>query len=306
MNKIYTIIKEHMKNDKLLSYNDLLNYALRLKYENELDKYVENVKFSNTDSKYDQVNRILAINPYEIFIKTNKCPLYSNSIGKIISDEDYNTHACVSNSLNIYNLLTINHEITHAVQKKIMEKKLSDFYQSDFYLLRYILLKISNIAGGYDEYYFDNKAYNNFHDYFFFEYDACISSYLEVIALMNAFNLDKLHDEIVKINALCASYIHFSYKNINDFKSPSTPRKNTLKIFYKVLELMKRDNISLEEDDEAFIRKFEKINVSMPSDQIERIRLGLQLSESVHSYINDIAFKKKKTLNLFHEVKNIS
>lgn len=303
VNRIYTIIKEHMINGKLLSNKDLSNYVLRLSVEKELDEYIERLNFNMAKNAYNSADKRLLLNPYGIFKKSNKCPLYSNSIKKI--DENYSAHIGINNCLNIYRLLAVNHETTHAEQIKIMTKKLSDFEEDDFNLLRYILIITSQIAGFYDEKYFGNYAYKNFHDYFFFEYDAWITSYLEVISLMNSFNLDELHNQIVIINELFASYIHFAYKSIKDLEKSSTPRKNSVKIFYRILKQMEENNISLDDDNTKIINECEKINFKIPSDQLESLRLGLPLSESVHSYIDDIAFKRKKTLNLFSDIRSI-
>lgn len=102
---------------------------------------------------------------------------------------------------NVEVIITIFHELTHAVQKiQVFDNETYKKYPSYYVMLVSNYFKIIN----------DNRFYRRFHDYFIIEYTANVCSHLLTIDLLKKHNLDysKVENEL-------EDYINYSSLELN-------------------------------------------------------------------------------------------
>ena len=127
------------------------------------------------------------------------------------------------------------------------------------------------------------------------EYNANIEAYFEVIALLNAYKLENLNDDLVKLNNIAAKHIIYLYSDINKKGEYSTPVRNSLKLYKHLLETCLEHDVEIDVE-KNIILTMEK---EQPEDELNRILLGYSLSTENYYKIKDISKGKIKTLNLF-------
>lgn len=228
------------------------------------------------ESRYYTKERILYYNPDDIFIRGNNT---YPSFDLIISEfERRNRILHDENEYNIYNIHGINHELNHIVQLKICS-------EDDTFLKRILLYDLQLIAMDFKLH--NGIHYKRLHDNFYCEYNANIESYIRTLELFSSFNLDELDALLVRANKIIANHIIYMYTDLTDKQKLSNPIDNLLKIHQMISD--------------------EEINLSLglPSsvDNIERIRLGMQMDDNTFKYLYDISKGKKKTLNMFEDIR---
>ena len=243
-----------------------------------LSHFISDIIMSDEmESRYYTKERILYYNPNDIFTSSNyNCP----SFDLIISEfERRNRLLNDENEYNIYSIHGINHELSHIVQLKICS-------ESDSFLKSILLYDLQLIAMDFK--FHNGIHYKNLHDNFYCEYNANIESYIKTLELFNSFNLDELDALLVKANKIIANHIIYMYTDLTDKQKLSNPIDNLLKI---------KNMISDEEIN---------LSIDLPSsiNNIECIRLGMQINDSTFKYLYDISKGKKKTLNIFEDIRN--
>lgn len=298
---IYKNIKQHFIENRLFSNETLLEFIKQKIYEDSLEDYISSVEISaNCESGFNMKNNSLTINPNEILYDTadKRIP----NIINIISRREKRTGLISNpNSVNIYNLCSVRHELEHALQEKMLIDDVTEISNDNcFNVWKLLLIEKDLITSNCDETYFHNYFYNKYHDYFFLEYSANIESYLETLYLVNVFNISDIKDILVLFNNIVAKNLLFLYRDIENTRNLSTPSKNALKMHRHILGLLKKGNIKIEPANFDVYK-----GIDTPKEQIDRLKLGLSISSKVMNHINNVATNKDKTLNLFDDIRNI-
>lgn len=286
---IYKEIGCYLSFNKLFSNDMLFDYIEKRINEEELDEYVNEILFdSESENYYISEKKVLCINPYEILCdaKNNNKPDSMNLISK------YERDNCIVfnyNSVNIYNLFAINHEINHIIQNKIEES-------FDEHNIKKLLLLKDLIISNMDVVHFNEKYYNKYHDYFFHEYNANIDAYLETVHLLNSYNIDNIKEILIRFNQIIASHILYSYSDICNNEKLSTPINNILKLYNHILDKIKDKEINT--CDLSLYK-----DCKIPKNNIDRLRIGFSLDNNVIKYLEDVKEYNVKTLNLFDKIK---
>lgn len=286
----YGYIKDNLKNNILINDFLIMDYIHTRINEESINDLVNCVSTTDIgESYYDPENKELCINTEEIFENNidNNIP----DLLKLISKKDKKYYKLDNpNYGNIYNLFTINHEIAHLVQKR-------EIISNDD-ILKKNLFYFGKIIEAVDNTFFKSFYYHKFHDRFYNEYNANIEAYFEVIALLNAYKLNNLNDDLVKLNNIAAKHIIYLYSDINKKGEYSTPVRNSLKIYKHMLEVCKKHDVQLDIEKDIILN----IEKEQPEDELNRILLGYSLSTYNYYHLKDIANGKVKTLNLFDEI----
>lgn len=205
------------------------------------------------------------------------------------------------NKVNLYNFFVINHEIEHANQIKLLNTLDPDEHLDDLYTIwRYLLLIKDVLLENNSIIYFNDMPYNNYHDYYISEYDANINSYINTLNFLNNLNIKEIETNIKGFNMLIAKNLLYLYRDIENKRKLSTPSKNFIKLHNHVRRLLESRNIYNPENFFDIYRGIEK-----PSLQIERLKLGFQISKDTYEYLTLVSKEKHKTLNLFNDIMNL-
>ena len=144
----------------------------------------------------------------------------------------------------------------------------------------------------------NRETYDKYHDFFFSEYDADINSFINTLNFINGLNIDEINANIEKFNMLIAQTILRRYKNVHNKRKFSTPYENFLDLYNYI-----NRNLKISASLTKYIDEFKEF--SIPSSQIERLKLGLDLDFYTYEYLTLVSKKKHKTLNLFNDIMNL-
>lgn len=278
------MIKENFINKKFIDDTIFLEYIKEEIIKRNLENYIENIIFNKDDeNEYSIQDKRITINLDYILFKS------SNIIENMITKKEQNNGIIKDmNNVNIYNLYVINHELEHANQTKfLLDSKLNSKYLNFKYsLLVKDLLLVDNIFT-----FLNKNTYYKYHDIFFSEYDADINSFINTLNFINSLDIDIIEKNIQKFNILIAKTLLKRYKNIKS----NTPYENFMNLYRSIFEYLKIESkyhINYEDYD-------------FPSSQIERLKLGVDISKNTYKYLTLVSKEKHKTLNLFNDIMNI-
>ena len=260
-------------------------------------EYIKKVEFNDKKiNSFNNLEKLITIN-HNYILQKGEIPDLAN----IISNREKKTGKLKNkNSYNLYNFFVINHEIEHASQVKLLYsidpiEHLNEPYTFWRFLLliREILLEDNSIT------YLKDMPYSVYHDYFISEYDANINSYINTLNFFNSLDIKEINKNIEKFNMIIAKNLLYLYRDIENKRKLSTPSKNFIKLHNHVKKLLKSKNIYNPENFFDIYKGIEK-----PSSQIERLKLGFQISKDTYDYLTLVSKEKHKTLNLFNDIMN--
>lgn len=285
------MIKENFLDKSFIDEVIFLEYIKAEIKKRGLENIIKRVNFDKDGiNEYNMQKECITINLNDILYKSN------NNIENMITRKEQKTGIINDqNNVNIYNLYIINHELEHVSQAKIISESKDD---TDYLKLRYALLLktlllIDNIFT------FKNReTYDKYHDFFFSEYDADINSFINTLNFINGLNIDEINANIEKFNMLIAQTILRRYKNVHNKRKFSTPYENFLDLY----NYINRD-LKISANLTKYIDEFKEF--SIPSSQIERLKLGLDIDFYTYEYLTLVSKKKHKTLNLFNDIMNL-
>lgn len=278
------MIKENFINKEFIDDTIFLEYIKEEIIKRNLENYIENIIFNKDDeNEYSVQDKRITINLDYILFKS------SNIIENMITKKEQNNGIIKDmNNVNIYNLYVINHELEHANQTKfLLDSKLNSKYLNFKYsLLVKDLLLVDNIFT-----FLNKNTYYKYHDIFFSEYDADINSFINTLNFINSLDIDIIEKNIQKFNILIAKTLLKRYKNIKS----NTPYENFMNLYHSIFEYLKIES--------KYHINYE--NYDFPSSQIERLKLGVDISKDTYKYLTLVSKNKHKTLNLFNDIMNI-
>lgn len=278
-----------------ISEEELIEYIKFCIKEEKLEDIINNVTIGyQKSSYYDSINLALNINIKDILIKKQGIDKWIRTTDSLINFFQRRTGIINNvNLINMYNIQSINHELRHAYQNKLDFSNIDDWYTA--------LIKKDLILMYMDENFFNNFFYEQFHDFFFSEYDANIYGYIKTLNFLNSIKSSKLYSDITLLNKIIAQNIIDLYKDMDNKRKLSYPSKNMLKL-YKYIKIFLIDHNEKFDINQDFskLRSIEK-----PKEEFERLKLGLSLKKETLEYIYDLSTSKKKTLNLFEDIKSI-
>ena len=277
-----------------------IDYIISEVINRDLIEYIKEVEFDDYKMcSFNNQEKLITINPNEI--------LYENGIKgipdlvNVISKREQKTGKLKDkNSYNLYNYFVINHEIEHASQVKLLNTLDPDEHLNEPYIIwRYLLLVKDILLENNSIIYFNDMPYNTYHDYYISEYDANINSYINTLNFINSLDLKEINKNIEKFNMIIAKNLLYLYRDIECKRKISTPSKNFIKLHNHIRKLLKNRNIYNPENFFDIYKGIEK-----PSSQIERLKLGFQISKDTYKYLISVSKEKHKTLNLFNDIMN--
>lgn len=278
------MMKENFINKEFIDDTIFLEYIKEEIIKRNLKNYIENIIFDKDgENEYSVQDKRITINLDDILFKS------SNIIENMITKKEQNNGIIKDmNNVNIYNLYVINHELEHANQTKfLLDSKLNIKYLNFKYsLLVKDLLLVDNIFT-----FLNKNTYYKYHDIFFSEYDADISSFINTLNFINSLDIDIIEKNIQKFNILIAKTLLKRYKNIKS----NTPYENFMNLYHSIFEYLKIES--------KYHINYE--NYDFPSSQIERLKLGVDISKDTYKYLTLVSKNKHKTLNLFNDIMNI-
>ena len=278
------MIKENFINKEFIDDTIFLEYIKEEIIKRNLENYIENIIFNKDDeNEYSVQDKRITINLDYILFKS------SNIIENMITKKEQNNGIIKDmNNVNIYNLYVINHELEHVNQTKfLLDSKLNSKYLNFKYsLLVKDLLLVDNIFT-----FLNKNTYYKYHDIFFSEYDADINSFINTLNFINSLDIDIIEKNIQKFNILIAKTLLKRYKNIKS----NTPYENFMNLYHSIFEYLKIES--------KYHINYE--NYDFPSSQIERLKLGVDISKDTYKYLTLVSKNKHKTLNLFNDIMNI-
>lgn len=293
-------IKKCILNKDYITNEMYIDYIISEVINRDLIEYIKEVEFDDDKiCEFNNQEKLITINPNEI--------LYENGIKgipdlvNVISRKEQRTGKLKDkNNYNLYNYFIINHEIEHANQVKLLNRLNPKEHLNEPYifwrfllLIREILLEDNSIT------YLKDMPYSVYHDYFISEYDANINSYINTLNFFNSLDIKEINKNIEKFNMIIAKNLLYLYRDIENKRKLSTPSKNFIKLHNHVKKLLKSKNIYNPENFFDIYKGIEK-----PSSQIERLKLGFQISKDTYDYLTLVSKEKHKTLNLFNDIMN--
>lgn len=288
---VYSKIKEDLIFNTLFSTDTLFDYIEQRIDEEELSEYISEITITDGgNSSYDPASGEFCINKKEIFL--NNIDKNIPGLEDLISEEEKLYYKIKNpNYSNIYNLFIINHELNHVIQKK--------YRHNDLDSLKGQLSLLGQTQAFIDTNFLDNYFTEKYHDRFINEYNAHIESYIEIIHLLSAYDLIELKKALIKTNKITARHILYMYDHIDKDKI-SNPIKNTLILNKYILEECKKHEMEIELD--FYLNKEQIQEEKDKMSEFEKLRYGLPINNDTRKYLNDVANKKIKTLNLFDEI----
>ena len=294
-------IKKCILNKDYITDEMYIDYIINEVINRDLIEYIKEVEFDDDKiCEFNNQEKLITINPNEI--------LYENGIKgipdlvNVISRKEQRTGKLKDkNNYNLYNYFVINHEIEHASQVKLLNTLDPDEHLNEPYVIwRYLLLLKDILLENNSIIYFNDMPYNTYHDYYISEYDANINSYINTLNFINSLDLKEINKNIEKFNMIIAKNLLYLYRDIENKRKLSTPSINFIKLHKHIRKLLKNRNI---DNSENFFDEYE--GIEKPSSQIERLKLGFQISKDTYEYLTLVSKEKHKTLNLFNDIMNI-
>lgn len=294
-------IKKCILNKKYITDEMYINYIINEVINRDLIEYIKEVEFDDDKQcTFNNEEKLITINPNEI--------LYENAnknmpgLEHIISKKEQKTGKINDkNTSNLYNFFVINHEIEHANQIKLLNTLDPDEHLDDLYTIwRYLLLIKDVLLENNSIIYFNDMPYNNYHDYYISEYDANINSYINTLNFLNNLDIKEIETNIRKFNMLIAKNLLYLYRDIENKRKFSTPSTNFIKLHNHIRKLLQERNIY---NSESFLNLYK--GIEKPSKEIDRLKLGFQISKDTYKYLTLVSKEKHKTLNLFNDIMNI-
>ena len=294
-------IKKCILNKDYITDEMYIDYIISEVINRDLIEYIKEVEFDDDKiCEFNNQEKLITINPNEI--------LYENGIKgipdlvNVISRKEQRTGKLKDkNNYNLYNYFVINHEIEHASQVKLLNTLDPDEHLNEPYVIwRYLLLLKDILLENNSIIYFNDMPYNTYHDYYISEYDANINSYINALNFINSLDLKEINKNIEKFNMIIAKNLLYLYRDIENKRKFSPPSKNFIKLHNHIRKLLKNRNIYNPENFFDIYKGIEK-----PSSQIERLKLGFQISKDTYKYLTLVSKEKHKTLNLFNDIMNI-
>ena len=299
--KLLEEIKRCILNKDYIIDEMYIEYIMSEVIDRDLTEYIKEVEFDDDKiCEFNNQEKLITINPNEI--------LYENGIKgipdlvNVISRKEQRTGKLKDkNNYNLYNYFIINHEIEHANQVKLLNTLDPDEHLNEPYVIwRYLLLVKDILLENNSIIYFNDMPYNTYHDYYISEYDANINSYINTLNFINSLDLKEINKNIEKFNMIIAKNLLYLYRDIENKRKFSPPSKNFIKLHNHIRKLLKNRNIYNPENFFDIYKGIEK-----PSSQIERLKLGFQISKDTYKYLTLVSKEKHKTLNLFNDIMNI-
>lgn len=293
-------IKKCILNKDYITDEMYIDYIINEVINRDLIEYIKEVEFDDDKiCEFNNQEKLITINPNEI--------LYENGIKgipdlvNVISRKEQRTGKLKDkNNYNLYNYFIINHEIEHANQVKLLNRLNPKEHLNEPYIFwRFLLLIKEVLLENNSIIYLKNMPYKVYHDYYISEYDANINSYINTLNFLNNLDLREINTNIEKFNTIIAKNLLYLYRDIENKRKLSTPSKNFIKLHNHVRRLLESRNIYNPENFFDIYRGIEK-----PSLQIERLKLGFQISKDTYEYLTLVSKEKHKTLNLFNDIMN--
>lgn len=294
-------IKKCILNKDYITDEMYIDYIISEVINRDLIKYIKEVEFDDDKiCEFNNQEKLITINPNEI--------LYENGIKgipdlvNVISRKEQRTGKLKDkNNYNLYNYFIINHEIEHANQVKLLNRLNPKEHLNEPYIFwRFLLLIKEVLLENNSIIYLKDMPYKVYHDYYISEYDANINSYINTLNFLNNLDLREINTNIEKFNTIIAKNLLYLYRDIENKRKLSTPSKNFIKLHNHVRRLLESRNIYNPENFFDIYRGIEK-----PSLQIERLKLGFQISKDTYEYLTLVSKEKHKTLNLFNDIMNL-
>ena len=293
-------IKKCILNKDYITNEMYIDYIISEVINRDLIEYIKEVEFDDDKiCEFNNQEKLITINPNEI--------LYENGIKgipdlvNVISRKEQRTGKLKDkNNYNLYNYFIINHEIEHANQVKLLNRLNPKEHLNEPYIFwRFLLLIKEVLLENNSIIYLKDMPYKVYHDYYISEYDANINSYINTLNFLNNLDLREINTNIEKFNTIIAKNLLYLYRDIENKRKLSTPSKNFIKLHNHVRRLLESRNIYNPENFFDIYRGIEK-----PSLQIERLKLGFQISKDTYKYLTLVSKEKHKTLNLFNDIMN--
>ncbi|MBO5183247.1 MAG: hypothetical protein J6B64_02500 [Bacilli bacterium] len=294
-------IKKCILNKDYITDEMYIDYIISEVINRDLIEYIKEVEFDDDKiCEFNNQEKLITINPNEI--------LYENGIKgipdlvNVISRKEQRTGKLKDkNNYNLYNYFIINHEIEHANQVKLLNRLNPKEHLNEPYIFwRFLLLIKEVLLENNSIIYLKDMPYKVYHDYYISEYDANINSYINTLNFLNNLDLREINTNIEKFNTIIAKNLLYLYRDIENKRKLSTPSKNFIKLHNHVRRLLESRNIYNPENFFDIYRGIEK-----PSLQIERLKLGFQISKDTYEYLTLVSKEKHKTLNLFNDIMNL-
>lgn len=294
-------IKKCILNKDYITNEMYIDYIISEVINRDLIEYIKEVEFDDDKiCEFNNQEKLITINPNEI--------LYENGIkgipdlANVISRKEQRTGKLKDkNNYNLYNYFIINHEIEHANQVKLLNRLNPKEHLNEPYIFwRFLLLIKEVLLENNSIIYLKDMPYKVYHDYYISEYDANINSYINTLNFLNNLDLREINTNIEKFNTIIAKNLLYLYRDIENKRKLSTPSKNFIKLHNHVRRLLESRNIYNPENFFDIYRGIEK-----PSLQIERLKLGFQISKDTYEYLTLVSKEKHKTLNLFNDIMNL-
>ena len=294
-------IKKCILNKDYITNEMYIDYIISEVINRDLIEYIKEVEFDDDKiCEFNNQEKLITINPNEI--------LYENGIKgipdlvNVISRKEQRTGKLKDkNNYNLYNYFIINHEIEHANQVKLLNRLNPKEHLNEPYIFwRFLLLIKEVLLENNSIIYLKDMPYKVYHDYYINEYDANINSYINTLNFLNNLDLREINTNIEKFNTIIAKNLLYLYRDIENKRKLSTPSKNFIKLHNHVRRLLESRNIYNPENFFDIYRGIEK-----PSLQIERLKLGFQISKDTYEYLTLVSKEKHKTLNLFNDIMNL-
>lgn len=294
-------IKKCILNKDYITDEMYIDYIISEVINRDLIEYIKEVEFDDDKiCEFNNQEKLITINPNEI--------LYENGIKgipdlvNVISRKEQRTGKLKDkNNYNLYNYFIINHEIEHANQVKLLNRLNPKEHLNEPYIFwRFLLLIKEVLLENNSIIYLKDMPYKVYHDYYISEYDANINSYINTLNFLNNLDLREINTNIEKFNTIIAKNLLYLYRDIENKRKLSTPSKNFIKLHNHVRRLLESRNIYNPENFFDIYRDIEK-----PSLQIERLKLGFQISKDTYEYLTLVSKEKHKTLNLFNDIMNL-
>lgn len=294
-------IKKCILNKDYITDEMYIDYIISEVINRDLIEYIKEVEFDDDKiCEFNNQEKLITINPNEI--------LYENGIkgipdlANVISRKEQRTGKLKDkNNYNLYNYFIINHEIEHENQVKLLNRLNPKEHLNEPYIFwRFLLLIKEVLLENNSIIYLKDMPYKVYHDYYISEYDANINSYINTLNFLNNLDLREINTNIEKFNTIIAKNLLYLYRDIENKRKLSTPSKNFIKLHNHVRRLLESRNIYNPENFFDIYRGIEK-----PSLQIERLKLGFQISKDTYEYLTLVSKEKHKTLNLFNDIMNL-
>ena len=294
-------IKKCILNKDYITNEMYIDYIISEVINRDLIEYIKEVEFDDDKiCEFNNQEKLITINPNEILYE-NGIKGIPDSVNVISRKEQRTGKLKDKNNYNLYNYFIINHEIEHANQVKLLNRLNPKEHLNEPYIFwRFLLLIKEVLLENNSIIYLKDMPYKVYHDYYISEYDANINSYINTLNFLNNLDLREINTNIEKFNTIIAKNLLYLYRDIENKRKLSTPSKNFIKLHNHVRRLLESRNIYNPENFFDIYRGIEK-----PSLQIERLKLGFQISKDTYEYLTLVSKEKHKTLNLFNDIMNL-